>query len=369
MKDENGRRPRIGRTAINRDGAGREHTNFDERRHAGRDNNFANRDWHNGQGDNRSTFGSRPRRFDGTNDRNDDRPRRQYGNYADERPHRPHFDRNDNYERGFKPHRRNETFDENAKYSQKKQADYKRSYIDYNAPMRLNRFLANSGICSRREADEYIQAGVVSVNDQVVTELGVKVVPATDKVLFHDQLVRCERRVYILLNKPKDCVTTVDDPQARTTVLDFVRDACKERIYPVGRLDRNTTGLLLLTNDGDLTTKMTHPKYNQKKIYEAVLDHEMSQEDMQKLRDGIELEDGEIHADAIDYSNDDDHRKVGVEIHSGRNRIVRRMFAELGYKVLRLDRVYLAGLTKKNLPRGKWRYLSEMEVNMLKMTK
>ncbi len=378
MKDENGRRPRIGRTDTNREGARREQTNFGDRPHFGRDNRFSgrnderlfgNRDWHGEQRDSRPTYGSRPRRFEGNSDRTDDRPRRQYGNYGDDRNRRPQFDRSDSRERSFKPYRRNENFDENAKYSQKKQAAYKKYAIDYHAPMRLNRFLANSGICSRREADEYIQAGVVSVNDQVVTELGVKIVPATDKVLFHDQLVRCERRVYILLNKPKDCVTTVDDPQARTTVLDLVGGACKERIYPVGRLDRNTTGLLLLTNDGDLTTKMTHPKYNQKKIYEAVLDHEMTEEDMQRLRDGIELEDGEIHADAIEYSSDENHCKVGVEIHSGRNRIVRRMFAELGYKVLRLDRVYLAGLTKKNLPRGKWRYLSEMEVNMLKMTK
>lgn len=235
--------------------------------------------------------------------------------------------------------------------------------------MRLNKFLANSGICSRREADEYITAGVVTVNGEVVTELGTKIVPATDKVLFHDQLVRCEKRVYILLNKPKDCVTTVDDPQARMTVLDLVKNACSERIYPVGRLDRNTTGVLLLTNDGDLTSKMTHPKYRQKKIYEVVLDHAISEEDMQRLRDGLDLEDGEIHVDDISYSaTDNDQRKVGVEIHSGRNRIVRRMFDALGYKVLRLDRVYFAGLTKKNLPRGKWRYLSEQEVNMLKMT-
>lgn len=376
MRNENERRPRIGRVGADRDGARREHTNFGGRPHFSRDERptergeerrFGNRDWHGEQRNYRTPYGDRPRRFEG-GERTDDRPRRMYGNYGGGE-HRPHFDRNDNRERSFKPYHRDENFDKNAKYSQKKQAAYKKNTIDYNAPMRLNRFLANSGICSRREADEYIQAGVVSVNDQVVTELGVKVVPATDKVLFHDQLVRCEKRVYILLNKPKDCVTTVDDPQARMTVLDLVRNACKERVYPVGRLDRNTTGLLLITNDGDLTTKMTHPKYNQKKIYEAVLDHEMAEEDMQKLRDGIELEDGEIHTDAIDYSSDEDRRKVGIEIHSGRNRIVRRMFAALGYKVLRLDRVYLAGLTKKNLPRGKWRYLSEMEVNMLKMTK
>jgi 23S rRNA pseudouridine2605 synthase len=234
--------------------------------------------------------------------------------------------------------------------------------------MRLNRFLANAGLCSRREADEFIQAGVVSVNGHPVTELGTKIIPATDKVLFHDQLVRSEKRVYILLNKPKDCVTTADDPQARLTVLDLVKNACTERVYPVGRLDRHTTGVLLITNDGDLTSKMTHPKYNQKKIYHVALDRELTAEDMEKLRTGIELEDGEIHVDEIDYIDESNHKEVGVEIHSGRNRIVRRMFDHLGYKVVRLDRVYFAGLTKKNLPRGKWRYLSEMEVNMLKMS-
>ncbi len=277
------------------------------------------------------------------------------------------YNNSGNYRPNYRRH--DSDFDENAKYSQKKQIEYKKQFMDYNAPMRLNKFLANSGICSRREADEYIKAGVILVNGEIVTELGTKVIPANDKVLFHDQLVRCEKRVYVLLNKPKDCVTTADDPQARLTVLDLVKNACSERIYPVGRLDRNTTGVLLLTNDGDLTSKMTHPKYNQKKIYEVVLDHEISEEDMQKLRDGLDLEDGEIHVDEINYSDEADLRKVGVEIHSGRNRIVRRIFDAIGYKVLRLDRVYFAGLTKKNLPRGKWRHLSEMEVNMLKMSK
>ncbi|MDD3491281.1 MAG: pseudouridine synthase [Paludibacter sp.] len=264
--------------------------------------------------------------------------------------------------------KRDGDYDPNAKYSQKKQIEYKKQFVDYSKPMRLNKFLANAGLCSRREADEFIQAGVVTVNGQPITELGAKIIPATDKVLFHDQLVRSEKRVYILLNKPKDCVTTADDPQARLTVLDLVKNACSERVYPVGRLDRHTTGVLLITNDGDLTSKMTHPKYNQKKIYQAVLDHDVTPEDMDKLRNGFELEDGEIHVDEINYVDEADHREVGVEIHSGRNRIVRRMFDHLGYKVVRLDRVYFAGLTKKNLPRGKWRHLSEMEVNMLKMS-
>ena len=264
--------------------------------------------------------------------------------------------------------KRDGDYDPNAKYSQKKQIEYKKQFVDYSQPMRLNKFLANAGLCSRREADEFIQAGVVSVNGQAITELGAKVIPATDKILFHDQLVRSEKRVYLLLNKPKDCVTTADDPQARLTVLDLVKNACSERVYPVGRLDRHTTGVLLITNDGDLTSKMTHPKYNQKKIYHAVLDREISPEDLEKLRTGFELEDGEIHVDEANYIDELDLKQIGIEIHSGRNRIVRRMFDHLGYKVARLDRVYFAGLTKKNLPRGKWRHLSEMEVNMLKMS-
>lgn len=281
--------------------------------------------------------------------------------------YRPSFgDKNTGFRKPYV--KRDGDYDPNAKYSQKKQIEYKKQFVDYSQPMRLNKFLANAGLCSRREADEFIQAGVVTVNGQPITELGAKIIPATDKVLFHDQLVRSEKRVYILLNKPKDCVTTADDPQARLTVLDLVKNACSERVYPVGRLDRHTTGVLLITNDGDLTSKMTHPKYNQKKIYQAVLDRDITPEDMDKLRNGFELEDGEIHVDEINYIDEDDHKEVGVEIHSGRNRIVRRMFDHLGYKVVRLDRVYFAGLTKKNLPRGKWRHLSEMEVNMLKMS-
>ncbi len=261
-----------------------------------------------------------------------------------------------------------DNYDANAKYSHKKQIEYKKSYVDLTAPMRLNKFLSNSGICSRREADEYIQAGVVTVNGVVVNELGAKIIPATDKVLFHDQLVRTEKRVYILLNKPKDCVTTVDDPHAEKTVLDLVRNACSERVYPVGRLDRNTTGVLLITNDGDLTTKLTHPRYDKKKIYQVTVDHDITDEDFDKIANGLVLEDGDIKVDEISFIYEGDRRNVGVEIHSGKNRIVRRIFDSLGYRVVKLDRVYFAGLTKKNLPRGKWRYLSEMEVNMLKMS-
>ncbi|MCQ2383733.1 MAG: rRNA pseudouridine synthase [Paludibacteraceae bacterium] len=258
-------------------------------------------------------------------------------------------------------------------YSQKKQQEYKQDFIDYTKPVRLNKYLANAGVCSRREADDYIQAGVVKVNGEVVTELGTKVIPATDKILFHNTPVQIEKKVYILLNKPKNCVTTSDDPQERHTVLDFVRNACPQRVYPVGRLDKNTTGVILITNDGDLASKLTHPKYDKKKIYQVKLDRDFTEEDMQKLRDGIVLEDGEIAVDDISYiqnpqTKELDMNKVGVEIHSGRNRIVRRMFEHLGYKISKLDRVYFAGLTKKNLGRGKWRFLSEAEVNILKMT-
>jgi len=263
---------------------------------------------------------------------------------------------------------RDENYNPNAKYSQKKQFEYKQQFIDYSKPMRLNKFLANSSTCSRREADEFIVAGVVKVNDNIVTELGTKIIPATDRVHFHDQLVGLEKKVYILLNKPKNCVTTSDDPQERLTVLDLVKNACPERIYPVGRLDRNTTGVMLLTNDGDLTSKLTHPKHDKKKIYEIGLDKDFTQEDMQKLLDGIMLEDGEMKADEISYVKEDSLKTIGIEIHSGKNRVVRRMFEHLGYKILRLDRVYFAGLTKKNLPRGKWRFLSEAEVNILKMS-
>ncbi|MDR2041508.1 MAG: RNA-binding S4 domain-containing protein [Tannerella sp.] len=257
-------------------------------------------------------------------------------------------------------------YNPNAKYSFQKQLKYKEALTDPNEPIRLNKFLANAGVCSRREADEFIQAGVVKVNGNVVTELGTKIT-RQDIVLFHDRQVRIEGKLYILLNKPRNCVTSSDDPQERLTVMDLVRRACKERIYPVGRLDRNTTGVLLLTNDGDLASKLTHPSYKKKKIYHVWIDKEVAIEDMEKLATGIELDDGEIHADAVSYADESDKKQVGIEIHSGRNRIVRRMFEALGYRVLKLDRVYFAGLTKKNLGRGKWRYLNEKEVNMLRM--
>ena len=243
---------------------------------------------------------------------------------------------------------------------------YDESMVDPNEPIRLNKFLANSGVCSRREADEFIQKGEIKVNGEVVTELGTKIT-RNDVVTHNDKVVLPEHKIYVLLNKPKDCVTTSDDPQGRLTVMDIVRNACTERIYPVGRLDRNTTGVLLLTNDGDLASKLTHPKFVKKKIYHVWLDRDVTEEDMQRIADGIELEDGPIHADAISYATETDRNQVGIEIHSGRNRIVRRIFESLGYRVVKLDRVYFAGLTKKNLPRGRWRYLTQQEVNFLKM--
>lgn len=247
-----------------------------------------------------------------------------------------------------------------------KRIEYEMPIPDPNEQVRLNKFMANAGICSRREADEYIQQGLVKVNGTVVTELGSKISPV-DVVEFKDEVVTLQSKCYILLNKPKDCVTTSDDPNGRTTVMDLVKGACNERIYPVGRLDRNTTGVLLLTNDGDLASKLTHPKYVKKKIYHVWCDRDIAEDDMQKIADGIELEDGPIHADAISYATETDRNQAGIEIHSGRNRIVRRIFESLGYRVTKLDRVYFAGLTKKNLPRGRWRYLTQEEVNYLKM--
>lgn len=278
------------------------------------------------------------------------------------------FDSQNETPRFRKPMRkqRDGNYNPNAKYSAKKQLEYRKNTVDLTQPVRLNKFLANAGICSRREADEFIQAGVISVNGEIVTELGTKVMH-TDKIMFHNQPVRSERKVYLLLNKPKDCVTTSEDTHDRMTVLDLVKNACSERIYPVGRLDRNTTGVILLTNDGDLASKLTHPKYDKKKIYHVALDKALEAKDFESVLAGVQLEDCKIAADSLEFVKDGDFKQVGIEIHSGQNRVVRRIFEKLGYKVIRLDRVYFAGLTKKNLPRGKYRFLNEREVNMLKM--
>ena len=294
-------------------------------------------------------------------------PNAENGEMRADRPQRPRFSPNGQPSRKPAQKRpRTAGYNPNAKYSMKKQIEYKDILTDPNEPIRLNKFLANAGICSRREADEFIAAGVVSVNGEVVTELGTKI-KRTDEVKFHDEPVSVERKVYVLLNKPKDCVTTSDDPQERKTVMHCVKDACKERIYPVGRLDRNTTGVLLLTNDGDLASKLTHPKFLKKKVYHVYCDKNVTKADLDQIAAGITLEDGEIHADAISYASETEKKQVGIEIHSGKNRIVRRIFESLGYKVVKLDRVYFAGLTKKGLKRGDWRFLTEMEVNMLRM--
>ena len=285
------------------------------------------------------------------------KPRSGYNPNYPNKPYKP-------FKKNVRPH--SADYDPNAKYSMKKRIEYKEVNYDPNEPLRLNKYLANAGVCSRREADEFIQAGVVTVNGQVVTELGTKIL-RTDEVRFHDQPVTIEKKVYVLLNKPKDYVTTSDDPQQRKTVMDLVKNACTERIYPVGRLDRNTTGVLLLTNDGDVASKLTHPKYLKKKIYHVFLDKACAAHDLQQIAEGIQLEDGEIKADDVQYAHPTDKKQIGIEIHSGKNRIVRRIFESLGYKVVKLDRVQFAGLTKKNLKRGDWRYLTEEEVDRLRM--
>ena len=249
-----------------------------------------------------------------------------------------------------------------------RQPIYRLEELPQDVPVRLNKCIANSGLCSRREADTYITAGLITVNGQLVTELGSKVLP-TDDIRYNGERMQAEKKVYILLNKPKDYVTSVDDPHAKRTVMELIKGACRERIYPVGRLDRMTTGVLLLTNDGELTKKLTHPTSNIRKIYQAHLDKSLKVEDLHAISDGITLEDGFIRIDGASYISEEDKSLIGVEIHSGRNRIVRRVFEHLGYKVTKLDRVYFAGLTKKSLQRGHWRYLDPKEVGFLKMMK
>ncbi|MBR1877419.1 MAG: rRNA pseudouridine synthase [Paludibacteraceae bacterium] len=306
---------------------------------------------------------SRPRfqREDGTNPR----PRfRREGEQTQSYPQRPRFRREGEQDQQQRPRFNKPKRNQNV-YSAQKRYTYNRQNEDPTKPIRLNKYLANAGICSRREADDFIQAGVITVNGQVVDSLGAKVFP-TDEVRFHDQPVRREHKVYILLNKPKNTVTTTDDPQERHTVIDIVRNACAERIYPVGRLDRNTTGVLLLTNDGDLAAKLTHPKFNKKKIYAATLDRDLEAVDEAILRAGVVLDDERIIPDALEFPKED-RKHIGLEIHSGQNRVVRRMFEKVGYKVVSLDRVSFAGLTKKNVARGKYRFLNPKEVAMLQM--
>jgi 23S rRNA pseudouridine2605 synthase len=233
--------------------------------------------------------------------------------------------------------------------------------------IRLNKFISNAGICSRREADKLIVSGTIKVNGKVVTDLGIKVSPK-DKVQYEGETIKPEKKYYVLLNKPKGYITTTDDPFDRKTVMFLVKNACRERIYPVGRLDRDTTGVLLLTNDGELAKKLTHPRHRVNKIYHVVLDKNLKKTDLQKIVDGVELEDGITRADSIAYVEGvKGEREIGIEIHSGKNRVIRRIFESLGYQVVKLDRVLFAGLTKKDVPRGKWRHLSEREVGFLRM--
>ena len=329
-------------------------------------------------------FGDKPR----YEHRDGDKPRRQYGDkpaYGERKfGDKPRYEHRD----GDKPRRQ---YGDKPAYGERKFGDKKfgdrkfgdkpykpgpRKHDDKPASypkftpekqvgeMRLNRFLAQSGLCSRREADDFITAGLVTVNGQIVTQLGTKVLP-TDEVKFNDSRVQGEKKVYLVLNKPKGYVTSLDDPHAGKTVMDLVEGACTERIYPVGRLDKNSLGLLLFTNDGDLTKQLTHPSYLKKKIYQVTLDKPLARADMDRIAEGITLEDGEIFADEISYVKEN-KQEIGIEIHSGRNRIVRRIFEFLGYTVTKLDRVYYAGLTKKNLKRGAWRFLSREEVERLK---
>ena len=326
----------------------------------------------------RRSFGEnneRPRRSFGENN---DRPRRSFGegyerrSFGDRRPGgfknsaRKSFNKKD-----FNYFRDENESGINKMISRRPQLDNRYSDNDLvNIPvkdeMRLNKFIANSGVCSRREADNFILAGVVTVNGEVVTELGTKINISTDDIRFNGERLKGENKVYIVMNKPKGFVTTASDPHADKTVMDLLK-ACPTRVFPVGRLDKNTTGVLMFTNDGEIAEKLTHPSYDKKKIYQVSLDNKLKKEDFDKILSGVELNDGMIAADELEYIEADDHRKLGIEIHSGKNRIVRRIFESLGYEVKALDRVYFAGLTKKGLKRGEWRYLSEGEINLLRM--
>ena len=357
------------------------------------------------------THGEKPRYGEHSRFDNNDRPRRTFGDhdnrYDEERPRRafgdkprfegdrPRREEGDRPQRAYGPKgakpgygdRRTGKFDDRkgtkgsrfggknaegrpAEKHPRKGADKPVSYPKYEpaaqtGEMRLNRFIAQSGICSRREADDFILAGVVTVNGKVVTELGTKV-RMTDDVRFNGERLKGEQKVYIVMNKPKGYVTTTSDPHAEKTVMDLLK-GCKSRVFSVGRLDKNTTGVLMFTNDGEMAEKLTHPSYNKKKIYQVTLNTDLTQEDYDKILAGVMLTDGEIAADELEYIDDSDHRKLGIEIHSGKNRIVRRIFESLGYEVKSLDRVYFAGLTKKGLKKGHWRYLTDAEVNILKI--
>ena len=333
----------------------------------------------------RRSFGSdRPRRSFGDNNGErrsfgGDRPRRSFGenngerrSFGGDRARRPFGDKPRGQRRDFSHFRNEDESGINRMISRRPQLD-NQAYSDNDtvkAPVkeeiRLNKYIANSGVCSRREADNFILAGVVTVNGEVVTELGTKVNIYTDDVRFNGERLKGEEKVYIVMNKPKGYVTTASDPHADKTVMDLLK-GCGARVFPVGRLDKNTTGVLMFTNDGEIAEKLTHPSYDKKKIYQVSLDGKLKREDYEKILSGVELSDGVIAADELEDIEEDDHRKLGIEIHSGKNRIVRRIFESLGYEVKALDRVYFAGLTKKGLKRGEWRFLTEGEINLLRM--
>ncbi|MCQ2227340.1 MAG: pseudouridine synthase, partial [Bacteroidales bacterium] len=358
-RDNNGgeERPRFNR-GFNRDNGGEERPRFN--RSFNRDNNEDPRPRFNNRGYNNRNNSEDPRPRFNNNRENSFNDRRNSG-YSESRPrfNKDGFRQNDIRDRQQSVISEELFVDADAANVEETQA------ITTLEKIRLNRYIAMSGVCSRREADELIKDGKVTVNGKVVCEMGVTV-SKNDVVEFEGRTLHAERKVYVLLNKPKDTVTTTDDPEDRRTVMDLVSDACEERIYPIGRLDRNTTGLLILTNDGDLAEKLMHPRYGVRKIYHVFLDKNVTEEDMRKMADGLTLEDGPIAVDDVRYVEVGDRKQVGVQIHSGRNRIVRRIFEHLGYQVERLDRVYFAGLTKLNLPRGRWRYLTDTEINKLK---
>lgn len=404
----NGRnkRPRISRSS---NGAGRSFGEHSERRSYGERSERRpygeNSERRSFSGD-RSFGGDRPRRSYGENS---ERPRRSFGNnserrsfsgdrsHGSERPRRSYGESSERRSfsgerrgfggerRGFgdrsrkpfggtrKPYFRNEDESGISKMIERRPQLTADQYSDNDIvkvpikeEVRLNKFIANSGICSRREADNFILAGVVTVNGEVVTELGTKVNINTDDIRFNGERLKGETKVYIVMNKPKGFVTTASDPHADKTVMDLLK-GCPSRVFPVGRLDKNTTGVLMFTNDGEIAEKLTHPSYDKKKIYQVSLDNKLKREDFEKILSGVELNDGVIAADELEYIEEDDHRKLGIEIHSGKNRIVRRIFESLGYEVKALDRVYFAGLTKKGLKRGEWRFLTEGEINLLRM--
>ena len=381
--ENNGERRSFGgeRRSFGENNSERRSYNSDRPRRSFGDNNGERRSF----GGDRRSFGSdRPRRSFGDNNGErrsfgSDRPRRQFGenngerrSFGGDRARRPFGDKPRGQRRDFSHFRSEDESGINRMISRRPQLD-NQAYSDNDtvkAPVkeeiRLNKYIANSGVCSRREADNFILAGVVTVNGEVVTELGTKVNIYTDDVRFNGERLKGEEKVYIVMNKPKGYVTTASDPHADKTVMDLLK-GCGARVFPVGRLDKNTTGVLMFTNDGEIAEKLTHPSYDKKKIYQVSLDGKLKREDYEKILSGVELSDGVIAADELEYIEEDDHRKLGIEIHSGKNRIVRRIFESLGYEVKALDRVYFAGLTKKGLKRGEWRFLTEGEINLLRM--